>query len=50
MLQERRHDQLVSIAARRIEQPSAKFFDVPGLGGQDIGNVIRQDPGRHGEG
>jgi hypothetical protein len=48
VLQQRRHHQLVAIAAGHVEQVAAEFFDVPGLGGQDIGNVIRQDPGRHG--
>ena len=48
MLQQRRHDQFIAIATCGIEQPATQFFDVPGLGRQNIGNVIRQDPGRHG--
>ena len=31
VLQQRRHDQLVAVAARRIEQFASEFFDVPGL-------------------
>ncbi|MOA09135.1 hypothetical protein D3C78_1289440 [compost metagenome] len=49
VLQEGRHDQLIPIATRRIEQSSTQFFDVPCLGGQYIGDVIRQDPSRHGK-
>jgi len=47
MLQQGWHHQLVAIATRDIEQVSSKFLDVPGFRRQDIGNVIRQDPGRH---
>jgi hypothetical protein len=47
MLQQRRHDQLIAIATRHIEQVTTEFFDVPCLGRQDIGNMIRQEPGRH---
>ena len=43
------HDEFIAIAARSIEQSSTQFFDVPCLGRQNIGNVIRQDPSRHGE-
>ncbi|MCY1549090.1 hypothetical protein D9M68_852440 [compost metagenome] len=48
VLQQRRHDQFVAIATRCVQQPPAEFFDVASLGRQDIGNVIREDPGRHG--
>jgi hypothetical protein len=47
MLQQGRHDQLVAIATRHVQQVPTKFFDVPCFGRQDIGNVIRQDPSRH---
>src|SRR6185312_3196670 len=47
VLEQRRHDQLVAIAARRVEQTPAQFFDVSGLGRQNIGDVIRQNPGGH---
>ena len=47
VFKQRRHDQLVAIATGGVEQLAAQFFDVPGLGGQDIGDVIRQDPGGH---
>jgi hypothetical protein len=47
MLKQRRHDQFIAIATRRVQQVSTQFFDVPRLGRQDIGNVIRQDPSRH---
>ena len=50
VLQQRRHHQLVAVAAGGVEQFAAQFFDVPGLGRQDIGDVIRQDPGGHGDG
>ena len=49
MLQQRRHDQLVAIATGGVQQFAAEFFDVASLGGQDIGNVIRKDPSRHGD-
>ena len=47
MLQQRRDDQFIPIAAGCVQQASAKLFDVARLGWQDIGNVIRQDPGGH---
>ena len=47
MLHQRRHDQLIAIATRRVQQFAPYLFDMPRLGGQDIGNVIRQDPGGH---
>ena len=47
VLQQRRHDQLVAIASRHVQQVSTKFFDVPRFRRQDIGNVIRQDPSGH---
>ena len=47
MLEQRRYDQFIAIATRHVQQFPAKFFDVPRLGRQDIGNVIRQDPGGH---
>jgi hypothetical protein len=49
VFQQRRHHQLVTVATRRVQQFAAQFFDVPGLGRQHIGDVIRQDPGGHGE-
>jgi hypothetical protein len=33
----------------RYRAAATQFFDVPGLGGQNIGNVIRQEPGGHGK-
>ena len=47
VLKQWRHDQLVAIATRRVQQLATEFFDVPCLGRQDIGYVIRKDPGRH---
>jgi hypothetical protein len=47
MLQHGRHDQLIAVATRHVEQVTTEFFDMPGLGRQDIGNMIRQEPGRH---
>ncbi|MNS65151.1 hypothetical protein D3C72_983010 [compost metagenome] len=49
VLEQRRHHQLVAIATGGIEQLASKFFDVARLGGQHIGNVIREDPGGHGD-
>lgn len=49
VLQQRRHHQLVAIATGGIEQLASKFFDVARLGRQHIGNVIREDPGGHGD-
>ena len=48
VLEQRRNHQLVAIRAGGVEQFAAEFFDVPGLGGQNIGDVIRQKPGGHG--
>ena len=47
MLEQRRHDQLVTVATGRVEQVSPELFDMARLGRQDIGNMIRQDPGGH---
>jgi hypothetical protein len=47
MLQKRGNDQLVAIATGGIQQFAAEFFDVACLRGQDIGNMIREDPSRH---
>ena len=47
MLQQRWNDQFIAVAAGRIQQAATKLFDVSGLGRQDIGNVIRQDPSGH---
>ena len=47
VLKQWRHDQLIAIAAGSVEQISAQLFDVPGLRGQDIGYLIRENPGRH---
>ena len=44
VLQQRRHDQLVTVAAGGVQEQAAQFFDVTRLGGQDIGNLIRQLP------
>ena len=49
MLEQRRHHQLVAIATGGVEQLASKFFDVARLGRQHIGNVIREDPGGHGD-
>jgi hypothetical protein len=47
MLQQWGNDQLVAIATGGIQQFATEFFDVASLRGQDIGNVIREDPSRH---
>ena len=49
VLEQRRHHQLVAVATGGVEQPAAQLFDVPRLGRQDIGDVLRQDPGGHGD-
>ena len=46
VLEQRRHDQLIAIAAGRIEQHAPELLDVPRFRGQDIGNLVRQLPGR----
>ena len=50
VLDQWRHHEFVTISAGSVEQAPTQFLDVPGLGGQDIGDVIRQEPGRHGRG
>jgi hypothetical protein len=47
MLQQWRHHEFVAIATCHVQEVSTYFFDVAGLGRQDIGNVIREDPGGH---
>ena len=42
VLDHRRDDELVAVGARGIEQRPAQVFDMPGLGGQDVGDLIRQ--------
>ena len=37
----------IKVQSGDISTFAAQFFDEPGLGGQNIGNVIRQDPGGH---
>ena len=50
VLQQRRHHQLAAVAARGVEQQAPELLDVPRLRRQDVGDVIRQDPGGHGLG
>ena len=47
-LDERRLHQLVAVAGCGVQQAAAQFLNVPGLGRQNIGDLIRQDPGGHG--
>jgi hypothetical protein len=47
MFEQRGHDQLIAIAPGHVQKVSTYFFDVTGLKGQYIGNVIRQDPSGH---
>ncbi len=46
VLEQRRHHQLATIAARHVDQASTKFLDVPRLRRQHIGNVLGQQPSR----
>ena len=46
MFEQRRHDQLEAVAARTVEQAAPQFLDAARLRRQDIGNVLRQQPGR----
>ena len=46
VLQQRRHHQLEAVPARHVEQPAPELFDVPRLGGQDVGDVLGQQPSR----
>ena len=48
VLDQGRDHQLVAIGTGGIEQFATEFFDAPGLRGQYIGDVIRQEPGGHG--
>ena len=44
VLQQRRHDEFIAVAAGGIQEKTAQLFDVARLGGQDIGNLIGQLP------
>ena len=46
VLEHRRDDQLEAEALRGVEQAASQRFDLAGPCGQDIGNVLRQEPGR----
>ena len=46
VLEQRRHHQLEAVAAREIEQVPAHVLDAPRLGGQHVGDVLGQQPGR----
>jgi hypothetical protein len=47
MLEQRRHHQLIAVALCAIEQPAPHRLDAAGLRGQHVGDVLRQQPGRH---
>jgi hypothetical protein len=49
VFQQRRDDQFEAAAARPVEQAASKLFDASGLGGQDIGDVLGQEPSREHE-
>ena len=44
VFEQRRHDQLVTITAGGVQKQAAQLFNMARLGGQDIGNLIRQLP------
>jgi hypothetical protein len=44
VLQQRRHDEFIAVAAGGVQEQAAQLFDVARLGGQDIGNLIGQLP------
>jgi hypothetical protein len=46
MLEQRRHHQLASVAARGVEQGAPDLLDAPRLGGQDIADMLGQEPRR----
>ena len=46
VFQQRRHHQLAAIATRHVEEAPSKLFDVPRLSGQDVGDVLWQQPSR----
>ena len=51
VLDERRDDELEAGRLGRVEQTAPQALDAPRHGGQDIGDVLRQQPGgRHAEG
>jgi hypothetical protein len=49
VLEQRRHDQLETVSQRGIQQASPQLFDAAGLGRQDIGDVLGQQPSRRHE-
>ena len=49
MFQQRRNDQLKTVATGPVEHGPAQVFDPPCLRGQDIGNVLWQQPSREHE-
>jgi hypothetical protein len=46
VLEHRRNDELEAEPGRRIEQSAPQELDVAGPGRKDIGDVLRQQPGR----
>ena len=46
VFEQRRHDQFAAVGAGHVEQFAPKFFDAARLRGQDIGNVLWQQPSR----
>ena len=46
VLEQRRNDQLEAGSGSGVEKAAAQDFDVPRLGRQDVGDVLRQEPGR----
>ena len=46
VLEQRRDDELETVAAGRVEQAAPQHFHVARPVGQDIGDVLRQEPGR----
>ena len=49
VLEQRRHDQFVAVHDEQIEHRPPQALDARGLGGQDVLDVLGQEPGAHAE-
>ena len=50
VLEQRRHHELVAVHREEIEERTAQPLNARGLRGQDVLDVLRQEPGAHGLG
>ena len=49
VLDQRRNDQFVTVAAIEVEQRAPQFLHAPGLERQHVGDVFGKEPARHGD-